>query len=504
MGAAAVANRGRSEAGQCSLATGRSLRRENRRLEGRVRQQERENRALRGEVTRLKHEVGRLKLLLEEARRAAKRPAAPFSRGRPKAHPRKPGRKAGEAYGKRGCRPVPSRIDETVEAPLPNQCPHCGGEVEPTAVEDQYQTDIPERVATKTTRFRVHVGHCRSCRRRVQGRHPRQTSNGLGAAANQIGPNALALATHLNKETGVSHGRLALLFATVFGLKLAKATIVRAIERLGRQAEPLYRQIEMVVRHSGVVYPDETSWRVNGRLRWLWDFVCASATLYTIRDSRGFDVIEQILGADYAGVVGHDGWSPYDRLKLAWHQTCNDHLLRRCREMLEVATGRAVCFPRELQALLRAGLVLRDRRDEGIISGHGLAVSRGRLEARLDRLLYDTWLTNPENVKLANHLDAHRHQVFTFLWIPGVEATNWPAEQELRPAVVTRKMSAGNRSDQGAHAQEVLMSVLRTCARQRRDPLDLLVKLQQAATPQQRPRFRFPLLEGSASDLPAP
>lgn len=416
MGAAAVANRGRSEAGRCTFAAGRSLRRENRRLRGRLRQQERENGTLRREVTRLKHEVGRLKSLLEEARRAPKRPAAPFSKGRPKANPRKPGRKAGDAYGKRADRPVPSRIDETVEAPLPNQCPHCGGEVEQTAVEDQYQTDIPERVATRTTRFRVHVGH-----------------------------------------------------------------------------------------YSGVVYPDETSWRVNGRLRWLWDFVCASATLYTIRDSRGYDVIEQILGAGYAGVLGHDGWSPYDRLKFAEHQTCNDHLLRRCRELLEVATGRAGWFPRELQALLRAGLALRDRRDEGIISGHGLAVSRGRLEARLDRLLYQTWLTNPDNVRLANHLDAHRHQVFTYLWIPGVEATNWPAEQELGPAVVTRKISAGNRSDQGAQAQEVLISVLRTCARQRRDPLRLLVKLQQAATPQQRPRFRFPLLErNSASDLPAP
>lgn len=465
----------------------------------------RENRSLRAQVTRLRNEVSRLKSLLEEARRAAKRPAAPFSKGPPKPNPRKPGRKPGKLYGSRPRRRAPGRIDEVVEVPLPERCPHCTGPLEATSVEVQYQTDIPERLPAKTTEFRVHVGQCVQCRRRVQGRHPRQTSDALGAAAHQIGPHALALATHLNKQIGVSHGRLVSLFDAVFGLQLAKATLVRGIERLGRQAEPLYRQIEVAVRRSGMVYPDETSWRVNGRLYWLWDFVCASATLYAIRDSRGYEVIEQILGAAYRGVVGHDGWSPYDRLQWAWHQTCNRHLLRRCRELLEVATGRAVWFPTELQALLLAGLALRDRRDEEAISAQGLAVARGRLEARLDRLLYDTWLTNPENVRLANHVAAHRDQVFTYLWIPGVEATNWPAEQELRPAVVTRKMSAGNRSDQGAHAQQVLMSVLRTCARQGRDPLDLLVRLQRAAIPQQRPRFRFPLSERRLQhDLPAP
>ena len=148
---------------------------------------------------------------------------------------------------------------------------------------------------------------------------------------------------------------------------------------------------------------------------------------------------------------------------------------------------------------------MRDRRDQQFLSPHGLAVARGRLEARLDRLLYDTSLSNPENVRLANHLEAHQHQVFTYLWRPGVEASNWPAEQELRPAVVTRKMSVGNRSERGVQAQEILMSVLRTCARQKRDPVQLLMRLQQAASPQQRPRFRFRVSERNHShDFPDP
>lgn len=516
MGAVAPGDRRGSWGSQGVLTEWRFRREENQQLRRQLCQQEasfrrkircvcRENGCLRREVGRLKSEVRKLKSLLEEARRAAKRPAAPFSKGPPKANPRKPGRKAGEAYGKRACRPAPRRIDEVVEAPLPERCPHCTGLVEETSVEVQYQTDIPERLQAKTTEFRIHVGQCVGCRRRVQGRHPRQTSAALGAAANQIGPHALALAAHLNKQVGVSHGRLVSLFDAVLGLPLAKATLVRGIERLARQAEPLYQQIQQVVHRSPVVYPDETSWRVNGRVYWLWDFVCASATLYVIRDSRGYDVLEQILGASYGGVVGHDGWAPYDRLEWAEHQTCTTHLLRRCRELLELATGRATWFPRQVQALLRAGLKLRRRRDQGLLSAHGLAVARGRLEVRLDRLLYQTSLAKPENIRLANHLEAHQWQVFTYLWRPGVEASNWPAEQELRPAVVSRKMSAGNRSERGAQAQEILMSVLRTCVREGRDPLALLVRLQRAARPQQRPRFRFPVAERSSPhDLPAP
>lgn len=129
-------------------------------------------------------------------------------------------------------------------------------------------------------------------------------------------------------------------------------------------------------------------------------------------------------------------------------------------------------------------------RDAGEIEGHGLAVARGRIEARLDRLL-DARFTNPENRKLAKHVSNHRDQMFTFLERSGIHATNWRAEQELRPAVVTRKMSAGNRSPDGAHAQEVLMSVLRTCARQGRDPVDFLARVQRAATVQALPRFRW-------------
>lgn len=131
---------------------------------------------------------------------------------------------------------------------------------------------------------------------------------------------------------------------------------------------------------------------------------------------------------------------------------------------------------------LRIQLEAEHRRDQEEISPHGLAVAKGRIESRLDRLL--TWHRSDEaNERLAKHLDAHRDQLFTFLKDPEVEATNWPAEQAIRPAVINRKLSGGNRTERGAQAQAILMSVFRTCWQRDLDSIKLLVDLQRTTDP---------------------
>src|SRR5207253_8471380 len=112
----------------------------------------------------------------------------------------------------------------------------------------------------------------------------------------------------------------------------------------------------------------------------------------------------------------------------------------------------------------------------GEVSDRGVAVARGRLEKRLDRLL--EWeRSESANERLAKHLARHRDQVFTFLRHPGLDATNWRAEQAIRPAVVNRKVWGGSRTQTGAQAQSILMSVLRSCAQQRRDALAFVSRI---------------------------
>ena len=276
-------------------------------------------------------------------RRSGKRQAAPFAKGPPKAEPKKPGRKPGKDYGAKAHRPPPEHIDETYEAPLPDACPDCGGPVDETGIDHQYQVEIPRRPVQR--QFNIHIGCCRRCRRRLQGRHSLQTSDALGAAAAQLGPDAQAAVVDFNKQAGMSHGKISRVFQTLFGIRLSRGGSTHVVLRAARRSEPVYTAICQAVKESPWAVLDETGWHVGGVNAWLHGLVGADATAYVIDPTRSGVVGERLLGLDYPGVMIHDGWSPYDAFAKARHQQCLGHLLRRCHELLETATRGAVPLP---------------------------------------------------------------------------------------------------------------------------------------------------------------
>jgi len=436
--------------------------------------------SLREQLKKAQAENDRLRKLLEEALRSLKRQAAPFSKGKPKSNPKRPGRKSGSDYGQRAFRAVPDRVDEEIAVPLPKRCPDCGGQVVHDSTEPQFQEDIVRQTIVR--RFDVEIGHCVGCRGHVQGRHPLQTSDALGAAHVQVGPQALTLATHLTKQMGISHERAAQVLEWGYGLRVSRSALCRAITRLGTKAEPTYQELQTVVRHSLVNQLDETSWRVAAHLEWLWVCVSAEVTLYAILPGRGFAQAASILGEDYAGFLNHDGWQPYYRFVQAFHQTCLSHLIRRCKDMIETASAAAARFPHAVMQLLLEGLTLRDRHALQEISWHGLRVATGRLAANMDRLLAKTF-RDPANRRLAKHLRHEQPWLFTFLHCPGIEATNNAAERALRPAVVARKTWGGNRTENGAMTQQILISILTTCRQQGKDSFDRITELFLSPTP---------------------
>ena len=216
-------------------------------------------------------------------------------------------------------------------------------------------------------------------------------------------------------------------------------------------------------------------------LTWLWAFVTADTTVYAILPGRGFEEAASILGKDYAGGLSRDGWAVYRRFVLAVHQTCLAHLLRRCRE-LKRDHPHAV-LPVQVETLLKRGLQVRDRRDAGKISAHGAAIAGGRLSKEL-LLVLERPSTLPAMDRFAKHLATEFVAVFNFLFHPALDATNWRAEQAIRPAVVTRKMcGGGNRTWRGAETQQVLASVLRTASQRGLDSSDLLVQMLRSPVP---------------------
>lgn len=431
------------------------------------------------ERDRLRRENERLKKELDLARRAVKRQAAPFSKGAPTPTPRRAGRRAGRRHGRHAHRPVPAAIHETYTVPVPTVCPDCGGRITRTRVAAQYQEDLPI-VQPIVRRFDVHVGRCVRCDRRVQGRHPLQTSDALGAAAVHLGPQAVALISILNKHLGLSHAKIATLLHERFGLTVTPSAVTQALHRAARQAQPTYAALRATIRGSPVVAPDETSWKVAGQSHWLWAFASPQTTVYAIRRGRGFRDAASILGDDFSGILVRDGWAPYRDFRQAAHQTCLAHLLRRAREL--VSDHPHAAFPARVQAILQHALALRDRRNAGDVSPHGAAIVRGRLITQLLATL-DRPGPLPAMRRFAAHLTVELPALFSFLFDPTIDATNWRAEQALRPAVVTRKVCGGNRSDHGADTQQVLASVIRTARQRGLNAGDVLVDLLHAPQP---------------------
>jgi len=298
----------------------------------------------------------------------------------------------------------------------------------------------------------------------------------VGVGSVQLGPEALTLAAVLNKQMGLSLGHTRQVLAYGFGLQVSRGGLCRALARMANQAAPTYTGLVQAARQNLVNVVDETGWKVGGRLQWLHVAVSAEVTVYAILPGRGYEQSVVMLGAAYAGFLVHDGWAPYYRFVLAFHQSCLNHLLRRSKEMAQIASPTAAAFPWAVGNLLKTGLRLRDRYQQDEISEHGLRTATGRLEAKLGRLLEKSY-RHPANRRLARHLEHERPWLFSFLYCPGLDATNHAAERAIRGMVIARKVWGGNRTWAGAQTQQILVSVLRTCWQQGKDAFARLVGL---------------------------
>jgi transposase len=414
-----------------------------------------------------------LEKLLSESRRGGKRQAAPFSKGDPEIEPQRAGRKPGKAYGRHGHRLAPSHADRTLDALLPVSCPCCGGEIDLVRVAEQWQTELGD-VTPVTTRFRVPIGRCRRCGRRVQAHHREQTSDALGAAGAQIGPHAKAWAAWLHYGLGLSFGKCEAVLAHL-GINVTAGALCTAAQTTGTALEAVHNDLVRRVNAASAVTMDETGWRIGGLGAWLWVATTDTVTVYRVADTRGFDAATTLVDADYTGTIIRDGWAPYRRYTNARHQTCAAHILRRCSELDVDLPAWARSTPRVVADIVHTALDARDLPSDR--RQHVAADLTERVE-----LLAAQPHPHDECRKLVAHLARETDALFTFLTTPGVEATNWRAEQAIRPAVVNRKVWGGNRTPRGAITQGRIMSVLVTARQLGIDSIDYLTRYARAPT----------------------
>jgi hypothetical protein len=298
------------------------------------------------------------------------------------------------------------------------------------------------------TRFDIERGYCPHGRLHVQARHREQISDALGAAANQIGPRAVALAAEMKYRLGVPFRKIVRLLADYWQLPLCHGTLVRASARLARLAQPAHTALVTALRDSPVVHGDDTGWRIGGRSAWLWVYTTRQTTVFVVAPGRGHKVTEGVLGPKFAGCFVGDGAKALDALPYV-KQRCLQHILRRCHDLQQAAPRAQVADVGELKRLLQEAIALGQRRASYTARGYCRRVQT--IERRLDG-----WLENsrrrrgPEVEALVDHLCRHRGELLYFLEEARVPPTNNRAEQALRWAVPVRKAGGCNKAEAGA------------------------------------------------------
>jgi transposase len=381
--------------------------------------------------------------------------------------PRK--KKGGREKGHPGARrKTPNRIDHRKEHRA-KRCPECGGHLNRCSdTRTRCTEDIPE-VEPEVTEHTIHRDWCPNCRKRVEPTVP----DALPGAT--LGNHVLVLAAWLHYALGNTLSQIVEVFNFHLQLKISRGGLLQMWYRLQAILYPWYEQIQQEALQSAVLHADETGWRVDGKTHWLWSFSTSTLTYFMIDRSRGSPALQKFFVQEFAGILVSDFWGAYNAVVCALRQTCLVHLFRDLEhvERYKSPSKEWPAFAKKLRRLIGDAIRLWRRKHD--LTPETYTSRRHRLTIRLQDLIEASWKDSQAR-RLIKRLRRHQNDLFTFLDQPGVPFENNHAERTIRPAVIIRKNSYGNRSERGADAQAVLMSIFRTLKQREHDPIRTIVK----------------------------
>ena len=387
---------------------------------------------------------------------------------------RKPGGQPGHRGHRRAIVPA-EQVDE-IKTVLPAHCHHCQGElaqpperVQTTgAVRCHQVVELPV-IKAHVTEYQFPAVVCPQCGKNTRAAVPPEIQR-------QTGPQLTALAAYLTVVCRMPRRVLKDLTEQALGIPMSVGNTQACWEEVSAAVAAPYQELERQLSQEPVLNVDETGWRTNGQKRFLWAFVAARFVVYTIAKTRGSELLIQMLGAVFAGILGSDRFSGYLKYHQGRAQYCWAHLKRNILGVLEFTKQTATeRFCRDALALHARLFRLWHKFKSGQINRRQLLARSVALqktffalaEANLDRSDRQV-----QNLALVLFVEAER--LFTFLERDGVEPTNNSAERALRTGVQWRKISFGNRSAAGELATARLLSVTQTCRLRQRNSLQYL------------------------------
>jgi len=397
---------------------------------------------------------------------------------RRKKNRRKPGGQPGHRGHWRGLAPL-SRVDQVIEV-FPPKCRHCDSRL---SRKMSTQGDARRHQVTELPPIEAHITEyqcqcvvCPECGKATQAELPRE-------AQGQFGPQLTALIAYLTVVCRMPRRVVRELLEQVLAIPLSLGSIQNSWEEASQAVAEPCTELEKQLAREPVLNSDETGYRTSGEKRWLWALVAANFVFYKIALTRGAEVLVQLLGEVFAGILCSDRCASYLKYHKGEGQFCWAHFKRNILGIQEIGkTTDAERFCRDALALHVRLFRLWHRFRDGPGVRYG-PITREQLIAKSIPLekkffaLADRYLdsTDKDVANLALALMQHFQRFFAFLRHEGVEPTNNVAERALRCAVQWRKISFGSRSAQGEVAVARLLTVTRTCRMQNRAPLDYLV-----------------------------
>jgi transposase len=442
-----------------------------------------ENAALRVENAALQERVRELEARLGQTSSNTSRPPSsdpPQAPPRPKAPPS--GRKRGGQPGHRGaCRallPV-EQVDEIV-AVVPERCRHCGQPFPETPARRRaraWRHQVVELLplAVQVTEYQMAVRRCLECGQRTRAELP------PGVPRRPFGGRLTAVIALLSGRYRLSRREVRQLLQDLWAVRLSLGAVVRQEQAQSAALAPIVEEVRAAVQEAAVVNMDETGWREKQQRAWLWTVVTATLTVFRIDRRRGGAVVDALLGAAFAGVVGSDRWAAYSRFPAEQRALCWAHLKRDFQALVDRG-GKAEPIGRWGLAEIERLFGLWHRFRAGEFDRKELRRRLIPLQARLGRLLRRGQETPDRKAAgLCRELAKWWPALWTFARVEGVEPTNNGAERTLRPTVLWRKGSFGSDSAAGSRFAERLLTVAATCRQQGRPLLDFLVAAGAAA-----------------------
>lgn len=336
------------------------------------------------------------------------------------------------------------------------ECPNCHSkDIKVLRQEHQQQEEMPPEIMLKVVDITRDVCECNLCHLKFVSK------DGATPIQGKFGINLMVLVIFLKFIVrGVLRKTTRFLDAS-FAMKLAPATVAAIIERAATAGEKEYSQLKQKIRAASLLYIDETSFSVLGKKWWVWVFRSDTDLLLVIRNSRGNNVLEEVLGKEYAGIVVCDCWRAYDFLSNAVLQRCWAHLLRKSKE-LESVPGRH--FHKKLSKLFDEIIEfnLKERTEKQRQKKYR------HMTAKLQNIV-SYYAQYEECERAAKYISFHLESWFTCVKIRGVQPTNNYAEQAIRETVLVRKIIGAFRSEKGTKTYETLASLIATWQIQNKD-----------------------------------